>query len=94
MIAIVDYGMGNLNSVKKAFNRIKQDVIITANHQELAAASKLVLPGVGNFKLGMENLLKLGLVELLNELVLIKKKPVLGICLGMQLLTSHKIQIQ
>ncbi len=81
--------MGNLNSVKKAFNRIKQDVIITSNHQELAAAKKLVLPGVGNFKLGMENLSKLGLVELLNELVLIKRKPVLGICLGMQLLTSH-----
>jgi len=81
--------MGNLNSVKKAFNRIKQNALITADPLELQKAEKLILPGVGNFKLGMQNLRDLGLIDVLNDLVIDKKKPVLGICLGMQLLTSH-----
>lgn len=89
MIAIIDYGMGNLRSVEKAFNRIGAETIITNNTKDLAAATKLVLPGVGNFKKGMINLQSLGLIDGLNEQVLDKNKPILGICLGLQLMTKH-----
>src|SRR5688572_21106490 len=87
-VAIVNYGMGNLNSVKKAFSRIGSNAVITSDHDVIRSADKLVLPGVGHFKMGMEKLLGSGLKELLDVLVLTEKKPILGICLGMQLFTS------
>lgn len=89
MIVILDYGMGNLNSVKKALKRIEVHAEISNDAQMIEKADKLLLPGVGNFELGMENLRKNNLIDLLNEQVLEKQKPILGICLGMQLLTSH-----
>jgi imidazole glycerol-phosphate synthase subunit HisH len=88
MIVIVNYGMGNLRSVQKAFERINLKVIISSDFHEIKNASHLVLPGVGHFAQGMENLKKLGLVEVLNEAVIKNKKPILGICLGMQLMTK------
>ena len=89
MITIVDYGLGNLRSVQKAFERIGAKVLITSSSDEILKSDKLVLPGVGHFNLGMKNLRKNNLREVLNEKVLIKKTPILGICLGMQLMTNH-----
>lgn len=87
-IVIIDYNMGNLRSVQKAFERVGADAIISNNHEVIKKASKIVLPGVGSFKDGMENLEKLDLITILNEEVISKKKPFLGICLGMQLLSK------
>ena len=89
MIVLVDYGLGNLRSVKKAFKIAGEEVIISFDKQIIEKADKLVLPGVGNFHNGMENLKKRDLISVLNKEVLIKKKPILGICLGMQLMTTH-----
>jgi len=87
MITIIDYGMGNLGSIRNMLKKIGADSEITAEPARIAAATKLVLPGVGAFDAGMENLDKSGLVPLLNERVRRDEVPVLGICLGMQLMT-------
>jgi glutamine amidotransferase len=89
MFVIIDYGMGNLRSVEKAFKRLGAEVEISSNIETIASAQKLILPGVGYFKTGMQNLYERGLVEVLNQRVLKDKVPILGICLGMQLFTSH-----
>lgn len=88
MIVIIDYGMGNLRSVQKAFERIRIPAAISSRANEIQEADKLVLPGVGHFERGIRNLMDRGLFELLNEQVQDKKKPILGICLGMQLMTE------
>ena len=87
MIVIVDYGIGNLASVLNMFKKIGvKDVKISGSTQVLILASKVLLPGVGAFDTGMKNLQQSGLIPLLNQKALIEKVPVLGICLGMQLL--------
>lgn len=86
MITIVDYGMGNLGSIANMVRRIGGKSIITSSKNEIKKAEKLILPGVGAFDNGMQNLKKLGLIEIFNQKVLKDKIPVLGICLGMQLL--------
>ena len=88
MIAIVDYGMGNLHSVQKGFERIGFPAIVTHESQVILRADGLVLPGVGAFKMAMENLQNLGLEKPLH-LYLESGKPFLGICLGLQLLFSE-----
>jgi glutamine amidotransferase len=89
MIVIVDYGIGNLASVQNMFKKIGiKDVVISGNKEVIARATKLLLPGVGAFDAGMKNLEDSGLIPLLNKKVLEEKVPVLGICLGMQLLTK------
>ena len=85
---IVDYRMGNTGSVKRKLDRIGVDSKISFAPNDIASADKLILPGVGNFKKAMENLDSLNLLEVLNEAVLVKKKPILGICLGMQLMAK------
>jgi len=85
MIAVIDYGMGNLHSVSKALEAVGADVSITSDAAVLKEAEKIVLPGVGSFGQGMKHLRDSRLVEALNEEVIEKKKPFLGICLGMQL---------
>ena len=85
MIAIIDYDAGNLKSVEKAFASLNQDVIITRNHDEILNADKVILPGVGNFGMAMDNLHKYGLVDVIKE-VAKKGTPLFGICLGLQLL--------
>lgn len=87
LIAIVDYGAGNYNSVANLFRRLEQPFVITSDPQVLRDASKLILPGVGNFGHCMSNLRKSGLIPLLYEKVA-QKTPLLGICVGMQMLTS------
>jgi glutamine amidotransferase len=89
MVTIIDYGLGNLASIKNMVKKINGESVITSSLEEITAAQKLILPGVGHFARGMENLDKRGMIPVLNELVLHKKIPILGICLGMQLLTRH-----
>lgn len=87
-VAIINYGMGNVASVEKAVNYLGHNAIITNDAFEINEADCIILPGVGAFAQGMENLIQFGLVDILNEEVIINKKPFLGICLGMQLLAS------
>ncbi len=86
-IAIVDYGMGNLGSIRNMLERVGASAAITSDPDQIRGAEKMVLPGVGSFDTGMTNLEERGLVDLLNELVLNEGKPILGICLGVQLFT-------
>lgn len=89
MIAVVDYGSGNLHSVTKAFEAIGAEVRIASSAGDLEEAERIVLPGVGSFAEGMRNLRRSGLVEALSEQVLVRRKPFLGICLGMQMLSEE-----
>lgn len=86
MIGIVDYGLGNLTSVAGAVSKLGFDSTVTSDAAVLAAADKLILPGVGAFPDGMANLAERGLIDVLNDLVIGQRKPILGICLGFQLL--------
>lgn len=81
--------MGNVHSVLKAFETTGEEVLISRRNEDLQRAEAIILPGVGAFGRGMENLKKFGLIEGLYEEVIIKKKPFLGICLGMQLLAEE-----
>lgn len=85
MIAIIDYDAGNVKSVEKALQALNQDVVITNDKATLLAADKVILPGVGAFGDAMEKLQAYGLIEVIRELVEMKK-PFLGICLGLQLM--------
>lgn len=87
-VVIINYGVGNHFSVQKKLNRMGVDVVTTNNEIDIQQADKIILPGVGHFNKAMENLQQLNLINLLNEEVLQKKKPILGICLGMQLMAS------
>lgn len=88
MLAIIDYGLGNLASVANMFKKIgTHNVVITGDKEVIAGADKLLLPGVGAFDAGIKRLREAGLEEVLNEKVLVQQTPILGICLGMQLLT-------
>jgi len=88
MITIIDYKTGNLGSIQNILKRIGEDSVITSDKNEIERATKLILPGVGAFDTGMRNLLELDLVDVLNKKVKVEKIPVLGICLGMQLLSN------
>jgi len=88
-IAVVDYGMGNLHSVLKKFRRIGADPTVVSTPAQIAAAGRLVLPGVGHFGQAMKNLETLGLRAALDEAVQTRGVPILGICLGMQLLAMR-----
>jgi len=85
MIAIVDYGMGNLRSVQKALEKVGAEAKITQNSRDIAQATKIILPGVGAMQPAMEKLNTLGLIEPLKDSVK-ADKPFLGICVGFQLL--------
>ena len=87
-VAIVDYGMGNLHSVKKKLDRLKTTSSITSNPRDIIKADKIILVGVGHFAKAMKNIKELDLLDALSEVAIIKKKPVLGICLGMQLMAK------
>lgn len=86
MILILDYHMGNHHSVKRKLDKLGVDSVVSTDPELLGKADKIILPGVGHFGKAMEKLNDLQLIEPLNQAVLIDKKPILGICLGMQLL--------
>ena len=88
MITIIDYGMGNLGSISNMFKRIGVESEVTSDKEKIAAAKKILLPGVGAFDAAMERINEGGFREILDRKVLLEKVPVLGICLGMQLLTN------
>ena len=87
-VALVDYGIGNVDSVRRALQECGAEVLLTAERSEFERASAIVLPGVGAFGDGMKHLRDRGLVEILNEQVLEKRIPFLGLCLGMQMLAK------
>lgn len=89
MIAIIDYGMGNLGSIANMLKRIGAVATITSDVSSIARADKLVLPGVGAFDAGMQNIRERNLLDVLNQKVITSKTPILGLCLGMQLFTRR-----
>ena len=89
MLTIIDYGLGNLNSVTNMIRHVGGTCRVTGDPGELADAEKLILPGVGAFDRGMEALRGTGIADALSVAVLERKKPILGICLGMQLMANR-----
>jgi glutamine amidotransferase len=87
-VAIINYGMGNVASVEKAIKLLGYFPVITNDAAEIQQCNYIILPGVGAFAQGMHNLQEFGLVEILNNEVIVNKKPFLGICLGMQLIAT------
>lgn len=92
-IAIVDYGMGNRRSVEKALAHVGANAVVTRDHEALRAADGIVVPGVGSFPRGIRNLRELGLDALLRERAA-AGVPLLGICLGMQLLFDSSVEVE
>ncbi len=88
MIAIIDYGMGNLRSVQKGFERVGREAVVTSDAKTILSAGKVVLPGVGAFPDCMRNLEQNGLIDVVHETIR-SGKPFLGICLGLQLLFTE-----
>jgi len=92
MVGIVDYGLGNHLSVYSAFDYLGADVTICRNSKELCEVERIVIPGVGAFRDCISKLEIGGFVDALNQEVLINKKPVLGICLGMQVMAKKSYE--
>jgi len=88
MIAIIDYGMGNLRSVQKGFERVGREAVVTSDAKTILSAGKVVLPGVGAFPDCMRNLEQNGLIDVVHQSIK-SGKPFLGICLGLQLLFTE-----
>lgn len=88
MIVILDYGVGNLGSLKNALRKIKIDAVISSSQKEIQQASKIIFPGVGSFDSAMNSIREHRLLDVLDDKVMQEKIPVLGICLGFQIL-SH-----
>ena len=86
MITLINYGSGNIHAIANIYKRLNMPYIITHDIQELKSAQKLILPGVGDFDETMKCLNNLGIKNLLDELVLEKNIPILGVCVGMQIL--------
>jgi glutamine amidotransferase len=88
MIVVIDYEMGNVGSILNMLTRLGHQAVISSDHHIIQSASHLILPGVGAFDTGMLNLHRLNLIEMLNQKVLVDKTPILGICIGMQLMAQ------
>ena len=86
-ILIIDYGAGNIGSVVNMFKRVGHSCLVSASSLDIKNAKKIVIPGVGHFDHGMEQLEKSGLLDVLSYTVVEKNIPILGICLGMQMMT-------
>jgi glutamine amidotransferase len=94
MIVVVDYGVGNLGSIVNMFKKVGVKAVASSDKGYIAEAEKLILPGIGAFDTGMQKLNERGLVPLLTQLVMEKKIPVLGLCLGLQLMTKGSAEGQ
>jgi len=88
MIVIVDYGMGNLGSVLNMFKKVGAKAVISSDLEVINKAEKILLPGVGAFDAAMSKIESAGMKQILNKKAVVEKIPILGICLGMQLLTN------
>ena len=88
MIAILDYGVGNLVSIRNMISKAGGQSIITSDPNQIATAEKFILPGIGSFDHGISNLRSAPYFDILNECVTRKKVPILGVCLGVQLFTE------
>lgn len=88
MITIIDYGVGNINAFVNVYKRLNIQTKIAQNASDLNDAEKLILPGVGHFDHAMSQLVNSGMLDKLNHLVLLKKVPVIGICVGMQMMAN------
>ena len=88
VVGVVNYGMGNLHSILRKLKTVGANFKLVETPQELSSVDKIILPGVGHFGQAMENLKSKNLLVTLNKAVLEEKKPILGICLGMQLMTE------
>lgn len=86
MITIIDYGVGNINAFVNVYKRVNVQTKIAKTAADLEDAQKIILPGVGHFDHAMSELIKSGMRKKLDELVLVKKVPVIGICVGMQMM--------
>ena len=89
MISIVDYGVGNIQAIANIYKRLNIPVRIARTAEELAGAERVILPGVGAFDWAMARLSKSGMREALDDLVLSKGRPVMGICVGMQMIAKR-----
>ncbi len=92
MIAIIDYEMGNVKSIKNAFELLGEEIIITDEKNKISDAEAIILPGVGAFSDGMRKLERKNLLPILETEVLEKKKPYLGICLGLEFLAKKSFE--
>ena len=88
MIAIVDYGSGNIQAIQNIFTKLKIETFFASNPDDLHKAEKIILPGVGAFDEAMSQLENSGMKYALNDFALVQKKPVLGICVGMQVMAK------
>lgn len=86
MIGVIDYGMGNIGSIVNMIKRLRGNCVVVSDKQQLGQCDKIILPGVGSFDTAIDNLRQSGLWDPINEFALIRKQPVLGICLGMQIM--------
>ena len=88
MFAIIDYGMGNIGSIANMLKKIGTKVIVSSNPTDLAAAEKFILPGVGSFDIAMKEIMRYNMNDFLYDQVIRNSKPILGICLGMQVMSN------
>lgn len=88
-ITIIDYKTGNIGSIANMIEYLGYNAKISNSIDDISSASHLILPGVGTFDKGMKGIMENKLLDVLNEQVLLKKKPILGICLGMQLMCNN-----
>src|SRR5688500_7476025 len=87
-VLIIDYGTGNLHSAKRSFDRLRATCTVSSDPRDVSNCDKILLPGVGHMGRTMKQLEVSGMADALNEAVLVKRKPVLGICLGMELMAT------
>ncbi len=92
MLALINYGMGNLRSISNAFDLLGKEVLITDDPDKISKSEGIILPGVGSFSDGIQNLKRKKMVDILEKEVLINKKPYLGICLGLEFLAEKSYE--
>lgn len=91
-ITIIDYGMGNLRSVQQAFAYLGEHCLISSKSRDIESSDAIILPGVGSFALGMQNLRTMRLNQAILEHTIVKKRKILGICLGFQMLAESSTE--
>ena len=89
MIGIIDYGLGNISAFANIYKEINTDLIIVKKPIDLSKITKIILPGVGSFDWAIESLNRSGLRDALETCVIFERKPILGICVGMQIMAEH-----